>query len=398
MTVSVPKNRPATRVAVWLRPRLRGLALPSWLTSVLIHWGIIALILLVSRWADRRPDMLGNGGDEFGVISIGIGPSGGGGTPGRGGQGGVGEETGGSAAGGPGDDVALPAFELMSSSSISSPDPVSSGPPVPLQLPSTESPSITGLAGPPRTSTGTEQLLNPLRGSRNGRGSGGNGIGTGLGDGTGSGGGGDGGSGGGRGGGQGTGVGRGVGPGTTSMFGIQDAGRRFIYIIDSSASMMNYGALRVAKAELLGSLERLTTEQEFQVMFCNSAQTIVLDSGRFSKFFFGTDSQRLEVRLQVDSITAEAGTEHKQSLLMALRLQPDVIFYLTDAGAPFLESKDLADIRRQNQGARIHCIHFGEGTQLNDSFGQPAGNFLLNLSSQNDGKYTYRDVRTFTRR
>jgi Ca-activated chloride channel family protein len=79
---------------------------------------------------------------------------------------------------------------------------------------------------------------------------------------------------------------------------------------------------------------------------------------------------------------------------MALRMNPEVIFFLTDALEPPLWPKDLERIRTMNGGrVRIHSIEFGQGPEL--GVDANIGNFLRKLANQNGGSYRYHDVTRF---
>jgi len=87
----------------------------------------------------------------------------------------------------------------------------------------------------------------------------------------------------------------------------------------------------------------------------------------------------------VDAVKAFGGTEHYDALRLALRMGPDVIFFLTDARVPRLTSTQFAEVKRlaDRSGATIHAIEFGpEPTSPGDSF-------LRKLSSDNRGEYRY---------
>ena len=58
----------------------------------------------------------------------------------------------------------------------------------------------------------------------------------------------------------------GIGPGT-EFFGAKDRASSFAYVIDCSGSMSNRGALRIAKAELINSLDRIPPDAKFTVVF-----------------------------------------------------------------------------------------------------------------------------------
>ena len=98
-----------------------------------------------------------------------------------------------------------------------------------------------------------------------------------------------------------------------------------------------------------------------------------------------TENKQRAVRF-IDSITAEGGTDHEEALKLAIRLQPDVIFFLTDADDPKLTPAQLEKIRRLAAGIIINAIEFGPGPK-------PAGaSFLAELARQNGGGYAYVDL------
>jgi hypothetical protein len=79
-------------------------------------------------------------------------------------------------------------------------------------------------------------------------------------------------------------------------------------------------------------------------------------------------------------------------LQLALRLAPDVIFFLTDAEDPQLSDVELQRLRRLNKGAAIHAIEFGFGPR------RGGDNFLSKLARQNNGRHVYVDVTRLTDR
>ena len=84
---------------------------------------------------------------------------------------------------------------------------------------------------------------------------------------------------------------------------------------------------------------------------------------------------------------SEGGTQHGEALEEALKLSPDVIFFLTDADQPELSAERLARIKRRNGGrTSIHTIEFGLGARLSRD------NFLAKIARQNGGKYVYIDI------
>jgi hypothetical protein len=78
---------------------------------------------------------------------------------------------------------------------------------------------------------------------------------------------------------------------------------------------------------------------------------------------------------------------------LALRLHPDVLFFLTDGGKPGLSSSDLDELKRLNdRHTRIHCVQF---SSQDDPDAAEAAEFLRKLSAQSDGEYVCRDVSHF---
>lgn len=185
----------------------------------------------------------------------------------------------------------------------------------------------------------------------------------------------------------------GLARGETSFLGVRDAGETFVYVIDISGSMEESGAIRVAKEQLMQSLEPLGSSQRFQVIFYNERALPLLLPGRApAKLYDASALNKSLARQVIASVQANLGTQHLTALELALSIQPDVIFFLTDADDPALTGKDLDLVRKANPGGtRIHAIEFGKGAKLD------ASRSLERLAAQNHGAYQYRDITTFRR-
>lgn len=177
----------------------------------------------------------------------------------------------------------------------------------------------------------------------------------------------------------------------TKVFGIEGEGRRFVYVFDRSDSMNGYEGrpFAAAKAELKRSLESLNEAHEFQIIFYNDAPIAVGGSDSNSpRLMLGSDHQKKTATDFVRDIQATGGTQHLRALRMALNLNPDVIFFLTDADKPALRQRDIEDLqdRASRSSTAIHAIQFGEGPNQN------SGNWIEGLALGTSGKYRYINV------
>lgn len=180
--------------------------------------------------------------------------------------------------------------------------------------------------------------------------------------------------------------------GETSFFGIRDSATQFAYLLDSSGSMAGT-AILAAKAELKKSLEALDATQKFQILFYSQTTRIMkLPNVADGTLVWATSINKTLARQDINSVVTSGGTDHMPALKKALRLRPEVIYFLTDADEPILRAADLNEIKQLNKGrTRIHCIEFGKGPDLKIE------NFLGRLARQNGGTYRYCDVSQFER-
>jgi hypothetical protein len=165
------------------------------------------------------------------------------------------------------------------------------------------------------------------------------------------------------------------GKGGTTFFQIATQAESVVYVIDRSASMGLGGALDLARRELLASLERLPSSARFHVLVYNSTATPLLPG-----WLQATPENKLRVASALRDLRAEGGTRHDQALPRALSMQPDVIFFLTDADD--LAEADLRDFTRRNHGrSTIHVVELNTANR-----GRPDMPLQL-LARQNGGTY-----------
>ncbi len=173
--------------------------------------------------------------------------------------------------------------------------------------------------------------------------------------------------------------------GSVSFFQIPAQGKALVYVIDRSASMARHGALEAAKRELLASLERLPAAARFQIIVYNR-QAEPLHVGGRCDLLPACGENKSAVAALLRAVRSEGSTEHLRALRRALSLQPDVIFFLSDAND--LPPTQVRTLTLLNHGrCAIHTIEFGFGSRTQ---GEGA---LRTLAQSNGGVYRRIDPR-----
>ncbi len=183
-------------------------------------------------------------------------------------------------------------------------------------------------------------------------------------------------------------------PGAAFM-GTQDQGSKVVFVIDASGSMTSHNSMQVAKASLVSSIQALEANQQFLIIIYDDKPTVLnLREVEKPQLYFATEIHKTLARQKITGIQPGTGTQHVPALEMALRLRPDVIFFLTDAQEPPIYDGELESLKKLNgQKTRIHTIEFGVGQEVSE-IAAPR-NFLRKLSRQNGGTYRYFDVTKF---
>jgi len=173
-----------------------------------------------------------------------------------------------------------------------------------------------------------------------------------------------------------------------SLFGTVGEGYKFIYCFDRSGSMGGSGssAMAAVQAELRDSLRPLDSVHQFQMIFYNERPVVFNPSGTPGRLAFANPQNKERALRFLDSLVADGGTDHEEALKLAIRMQPDVIFFLTDGDEPKLTAAQIEEITYRAGGIQINTIQFASGPK-------PAGeSFLAELARQNGGQYRYVDV------
>lgn len=176
-----------------------------------------------------------------------------------------------------------------------------------------------------------------------------------------------------------------IGDGRASFFNINAKGKRIVYVLDRSGSMIHNDAIGLAKRHLIRSLNGLSPKQKFQVIFYDeTAYLLNIKPYPKTQLIPATTRNLEKVKLKISAIRPKGGTQHMLALRPALERKPDVIFFLTDADST-LDSRELEQVRRLNRAkSRIYCVEFGKGPDLSGS-----KNFLKRLAKMTGGTYKY---------
>jgi hypothetical protein len=113
---------------------------------------------------------------------------------------------------------------------------------------------------------------------------------------------------------------------SASFFGTTAGGQNFVFVLDISGSMSEGGRFRRAKYALKKTLEELTTSQQFFVIFFNNDAIPLPGPGLVN----ATAKNTHDTMRWVNTIHPDGDTFPMTALMMALRLEPDAIFLLSD--------------------------------------------------------------------
>ena len=173
--------------------------------------------------------------------------------------------------------------------------------------------------------------------------------------------------------------GGGAGGGTrVRVFGVEGYGRKFVYVFDRSGSMAGQ-KLEEVKKELLRSFSVLNNGHQFDIIFYDDRYVVWKP-----KLIAATPQVKKDAETFVQGITSGGGTSHLLPLLEAIKLNPDVIFFLTDGQS--LSPPELEEICRRSGGISINVIQYDDG-------GDGRSEILRQLAVRNQGRYKYINVR-----
>ncbi len=179
--------------------------------------------------------------------------------------------------------------------------------------------------------------------------------------------------------GQGAGNGKGDGKGTP-FFGVKAEGRRFVYVVDCSRSMNHphdgpeKTRFKRLKLELFNSIAKLNPQMQFFVIFFSN-ETLPMPARGLQ---FATPHNKNVCFKWFVNLQATGQTDPREAMKLALKLRPDVIYFLTDGSFGPKVQYGLKKITQKQ--IAIHTY----------AFGNPSGESVMkSIAKRNNGKYTF---------
>ena len=162
-----------------------------------------------------------------------------------------------------------------------------------------------------------------------------------------------------------------ISPGA-EFFGVRATGRRFIFLIDASSSMLD-GKDQAARRELIASVGRMDPGMELEVIFFTTTITRV-----FGQFASLKDRENIIDKI-ANATPLTGGTPVMPALREAIRMNPDAVFLLTDGA--FNEGDISAETRSLNsENIPINTIAFVDRSMES---------VLKRVASDSGGDYRY---------
>ncbi len=163
-----------------------------------------------------------------------------------------------------------------------------------------------------------------------------------------------------------------------SFFGIRERGLFFVYVVDSSGSMIDEARLARATIELRRSVLALQAPQRFEVIFYNH-ESNPMPGGPTPRT---ADLQSKNLLISwLRLIEPDGGTDPRAAMRQALGLKPDAVFLLSDGEYPPGTVEEITKFNRRK--VPIHCIDLAPGL---------AGDHLKRIAAANGGRYVARPL------
>ena len=114
-----------------------------------------------------------------------------------------------------------------------------------------------------------------------------------------------------------------------SFFGTKSTGNRFVFVVDNSNSM-GRGKFETAVTELIRSVDAMSPKQRFYVIFFSDSAYRLFHPKAAPGMVPATDENKQRLRAWIYSVEMCLRTQGMESMQLALRMNPDVIYILGD--------------------------------------------------------------------
>ena len=160
-----------------------------------------------------------------------------------------------------------------------------------------------------------------------------------------------------------------------SFYGIRAKAQTVVFVVDCSESMADGSCLVRAKRELRRSVAGLQFPQKFTVIFYNE-EPIPMPGVVMKSADTGAKDQFVNWLRQIEP---DGGTDPRAAIQMAVGMNPDVIYLLSDGLFPDGTSEAVS--ARNRRKIPIHCI---------DLSGGQGGDHLKRIANDSGGQYAAR--------
>ena len=165
----------------------------------------------------------------------------------------------------------------------------------------------------------------------------------------------------------------------TVFFGSGARADTVVFVVDMSGSMSEGRRFDRAVDELVRSLNAMVPTQKFFVFFFNGETHPMLGMHRSAALMSATSANRAKVIAWIKTLQPDADTAPEDALKRALKLKPQVIYFLTDGEIPPMTRETAKEFNHDHKTV-IHTIAIGteEGAEM-----------LRAIAQDNGGKYQF---------
>ena len=164
----------------------------------------------------------------------------------------------------------------------------------------------------------------------------------------------------------------------TVFFGTGARADTVVFVVDMSGSMLDEHRFDRAVAELVRALGGLAPTQKFFVFFFDAVTHPMLDM-RSAQLLPATADNRAKVVKWIKKLKPDNDTAPEDALERALKLQPQVIYFLTDGEIPPTTPDTVKKLNHAHKTV-IHTIAFGT---------EEGADMLKAIARDNGGKYRF---------